>query len=272
VPDVTCQTAGANRRNDTCTFGRFARILAYAVSTCNPCRVDESGATAEMRFRAADPLEPASSVEEPVETSPPPTAAPQVPDVVHYEYEPFLQRLEGDCRRIVAMAHSEAERIRSEALEESRRRVASAHREEAMILSRAADQQVVIYRDTQNEVDRRLEELERERASVLVAARAEAEARSGAMLQAAQDEARAVVARAREEAHSVRGAVRRDGDERRLGSSAADQDSELAGLFDDLAGPTGSDTPRRPALDHATPDEAWPGMAIRRRSHWWSRR
>ena len=117
-------------------------------------------------------LEPTTRLDEALEISIGQAVVSQVPDVIRYEYEPLLQRLDADCRRIVATAHSEAESIRSEPREESHRRVSSAHREEAMILSRAGDQQAAIYRDTQHEVDRRLEELEQEGSSVLAAARA----------------------------------------------------------------------------------------------------
>ena len=107
-------------------------------------------------------LEPTTRVDGALETSTGPAVVPQIPDVIRYEYEPLLQRLDADCRRIVAMAHSEAETIRNEAREESHRRMSSAHCEEAKILSRCRDQQAVIYRDTQHEVDRRLEELQQE--------------------------------------------------------------------------------------------------------------
>jgi cell division septum initiation protein DivIVA len=201
-----------------------------------------------------------------------PDVQSQLPELIRYEYEPLLRSLDADCRRIVATAHSEAEAIRNDAREESRRRISSAHREEAKILSRAADQQVVIYRDTQNEVDRRLDELEQERAAVLAAARAEADD---------------IVARAHDEAGNAGGTPTTKHHDERLSlgaSDAGDLDELFEGLGQSRRFPEGPDD--RSGVDTPAPGEAQPlesaprasGLGpvptVRRhqRRHWWSRK
>ena len=248
--------------------------------------VEDGVATASGEPR----LEPPNRRDEALNASTVRAVASQPPDVIRYEYESLLQSLDTDCRRIVASAHSEAETIRSEAREECRRRVSSAHREEAMVLSRAADQQVAIYRDTQNEVDRRLEELEQERTSVLAAARADAEEmrrtakdaeeRAHAALRSAEEEARAIVARAHAEARNVRGHATPAGDvDRVVLSPCAERDlNELLqevsrnGMDPEPGGPPLVDdpTPAGPTLSDPSPGAR--RVASRRRARWWSRK
>ena len=143
------------------------------------------------------------------------------PEVLDHSYRPLLDRLGADCQRILSIAQSEAESLRTSAAEESRRIVADAHRERATALSRATAKQALMYKEAEAEIERWLLQLEKERAAVLSGAREEADRmvravsdetrlRANAYLEAAKNEAQRIVEAARVDTERERRVVMAD--------------------------------------------------------------
>lgn len=130
------------------------------------------------------------------------------PEVLDHAYRPLLDRLGSECQRILSIAQSEAESLRAAAAEESRRIVADAHRERATVLSRATAKQALMYKEAEAEIDRWLEQLERERTAVLSRAREEADRMVRAISDETRVRANAYLEAAKEDAQRIVGAAR----------------------------------------------------------------
>jgi len=91
--------------------------------------------------------------------------------MIERRYGPLLQRLEADCRHVLSVAESEAETVRRRAHDEAQRIVADAHRDELALLSHAAAKQTRMYEEAQAEIEHGLDELETQRAALVVARR-----------------------------------------------------------------------------------------------------
>ena len=106
-------------------------------------------------------------------------------------WRPFLDRLEIECRRVLATADSEAEMLRANAEDEERHLLIDAHRERSMLLQRASAKQALMYQEAQAEIERRLVELDEERERLLRDARDAADRMLRAVATATQERANA---------------------------------------------------------------------------------
>ncbi len=100
--------------------------------------------------------------------------AARAPEVLEHVYQPLLQHLESECRRVLAAAASEAEKVRSQAQDEARRILTEAHRERSALFRRASSKQALMYQEAEAEIERWLEELDEERQVVMGTAQEDA--------------------------------------------------------------------------------------------------
>jgi hypothetical protein len=128
-----------------------------------------------------------------------PTTAPPIGPA----YRSLLDRIEADCREVLAHADAEAEATRLQAETESRRIVADAHRERSLLLARASAQQAQMYQEAEREIEGWFEALDDERAAVLGAAREEADRMLRAVVSDTRERANARLAAAEAEATRI---------------------------------------------------------------------
>ena len=133
------------------------------------------------------------------------------PEVLEHVYQPLLQSLKTECRRILGAAETEAENVRSKAQDEARRILTDAHRERSSLFRRATSKQALMYEEADADIQRWLDELDEERqatldrahddaARLLRMAAQQAETYAHERREAADREAQAIVVEARLEA------------------------------------------------------------------------
>src|SRR4029077_16250812 len=69
------------------------------------------------------------------------------PEVLEHVYQPLLQSLKTECRRILGTAETEAENVRSKAQDEARRILTDAHRERSSLFRRATSKRALMYEE-----------------------------------------------------------------------------------------------------------------------------